>query len=172
MLMAFGGLAAPLYALAMLVLGLVMMLIYAVVFFSPYQKLKRAVAEQNWKAGGAALGQIRQLIGINLSLGLLTIAVVFVGRMLVRRLRLFLRRGIEQAQRGEPDGFGPRLALQFGMKSAVAIQVDRRQMEDVEVARHAGGFADVDFIKCAGDAGQRLAAASVSRPGRHRSAAH
>ena len=83
MLMAFGGLAAPLYALAMLALGLVMMLIYVVVFFSPYQKLKRAVAEQNWKAGGAALGQIRQLIGVNLSLGLLTIAVVFAGRMLV-----------------------------------------------------------------------------------------
>ena len=83
MLMVLGGLAAPLYALAMLGLGLVMMLIYVVVFFSPYQKLKRAVAEQNWKAGGAALGQIRQLIGVNLSLGLITIAVVFVGRMLV-----------------------------------------------------------------------------------------
>jgi uncharacterized membrane protein len=53
------------------------------VFFSPYQKLKRAVAEQNWKAGGAALGQIRQLIGVNLGLGLLTIAVVFAGRMFV-----------------------------------------------------------------------------------------
>jgi uncharacterized membrane protein len=78
----FGGLGAPLYALAMLVLGLVMMAIYLVVFFSPYQKLKRAVAEQNWKAGGAALGQIRQLIGLNLSLGLLTIAIVFLGRML------------------------------------------------------------------------------------------
>ena len=47
-----------------------------------YKKLKRAVAEQNWKAGGAALGQIRMLIGINLSLGLLTIAVVFVGHAL------------------------------------------------------------------------------------------
>ena len=83
MLMVLGGLAAPLYALAMLGLGLVMMLIYAVVFFSPYAKLKRAVGEQNWKAGGAALGQIRQLIGINLSLGLITITLVFVGRMIV-----------------------------------------------------------------------------------------
>ncbi|MCL5060668.1 MAG: hypothetical protein M1449_09365, partial [Candidatus Thermoplasmatota archaeon] len=36
--------------------------------------------EQNWKAGGAALARIRRLIGINLSLGLLTIAVVFLGR--------------------------------------------------------------------------------------------
>jgi len=82
MLMAFGGASAPLYALAMLVLGVAMMLIFAHVFFAPYKKLKRAVAAQDWKAGGAALGQTRMLIGINLSLGLLTIAVVFLGRAL------------------------------------------------------------------------------------------
>lgn len=83
MLMKLGGAAAPHYALAMLALGVVMMLIFAHVFFAPYKKLKRAVGEQDWKAGGAALGQIRRLIGINLSLGLLTIAVVFVGRALM-----------------------------------------------------------------------------------------
>jgi uncharacterized membrane protein len=83
MLTVFGGMAAPLYALAMLGLGVAMMAIFAHVFFSPYKKLKRAVGEQDWKAGGAALGQIRKLIGINLSLGLLTIAVVFVGRVLL-----------------------------------------------------------------------------------------
>jgi len=83
MLMVFGGASAPLYALAMLVLGVAMMLIFAHVFFAPYKKLKRAVAAQDWKAGGAALGQIRMLIGINLSLGLLTIAVVFLGRGLI-----------------------------------------------------------------------------------------
>lgn len=80
MLAAFGGVSAPLYTLAMLVLGVAMMLIFAHVFFSPYKKLKRAVGEQDWKAGAVALGQIRKLIGINLSLGLLTIAVVFFGR--------------------------------------------------------------------------------------------
>ena len=80
MLMKLGGAAAPHYALTMLVLGVVMMLIFAHVFFAPYKKLKRAVGEQDWKAGGAALGQIRRLIGINLSIGLLTIAVVFLGR--------------------------------------------------------------------------------------------
>jgi uncharacterized membrane protein len=80
MLMVFGGAAAPHYALTMLVLGVVMMLIFGHVFFAPYKKLKRAVAGQDWKAGGAALGQIRKLIGINLSIGLLTIAVVFLGR--------------------------------------------------------------------------------------------
>jgi uncharacterized membrane protein len=82
MLMVFGGVAAPHYALTMLAVGIVMMLIFGHVFFSPYKKLKRAVAAQDWKAGGAALAQIRLLIGINLSLGLLTIAVVFLGRLL------------------------------------------------------------------------------------------
>ena len=82
MLMVFGGLAAPHYAMTMLVLGVVMMAIFAHVFFAPYGRLKRAVAAQDWKAGGAALAQIRMLIGINLSLGLLTIAVVFLGRAL------------------------------------------------------------------------------------------
>lgn len=83
MLALFGWLAAPLYVLAMLAIGLVMMLIYLLVFFSPYAKLRRAVTEQNWKAGGAALAQIRQLIGINLALGLVTVVLVFIGRMVV-----------------------------------------------------------------------------------------
>lgn len=82
MLTRIGGMAAPHYALTMLALGVVMMLIFGHVFFGPTRRLKRAVAEQNWKAGGAALGQIRLLIGINLSLGLATIAVVFLGRAL------------------------------------------------------------------------------------------
>ena len=82
MWMALGGASAPLYVHAMLVMGVVMMLIFAHVFFAPYKKLKRAVAEQTWPAGGAALGQIRLLIGINLSIGLLTIAVAILGRAL------------------------------------------------------------------------------------------
>lgn len=82
MLAKVGGMAAAHYVLTMLGLGVLMILIFAHVFFAPYKKLKRAVAEQNWKAGGAALAQIRMLIGINLSLGLLTIVVVFLGRAL------------------------------------------------------------------------------------------
>jgi uncharacterized membrane protein len=82
MLMLLGGMAAPHYALTMFVLGIVMMLIFGHVFFAPYKKLKRAVAGQDWKAGGAALGLIRKLIGINLTIGLVTIAVVFLGRAL------------------------------------------------------------------------------------------
>jgi uncharacterized membrane protein len=82
MLSLLGGAAAPHYAITMLALGVVMMLIFGHVFFSPYRKLKRAVDAQDWQSGGAALGQIRKLIGINLSLGLATIAVVFAGRAL------------------------------------------------------------------------------------------
>lgn len=82
MLMLLGGLAAPHYVLTMFALGVVMMAIFGHVFFAPYQRLKRAVAELDWIAGGAALGLIRKLIGINLTIGLLTIAVVFLGRPL------------------------------------------------------------------------------------------
>ncbi len=80
MLMRLGGVDAPRYVATMFATGLVMMLLFAHVFFAPYKKLKRAVAGQDWKAGGAALGQIRKLIGINLGIGLLTIAVALLGR--------------------------------------------------------------------------------------------
>lgn len=80
MWMALGGMAAPAYVFVMMGLGIVMMLIFAHVFFAAFKKLKRAVAEQAWPAGGAALGQIRMLIGINLSIGLVTIVVAIVGR--------------------------------------------------------------------------------------------
>ena len=76
------GAATPLYALVMLALGTLMMLLFGHVYYVPYARLKRAVGAQDWPAGGAALGQIRTLIGVNLSLGLLTIVVVFVGRVL------------------------------------------------------------------------------------------
>ena len=83
MWMALGGASAPLYVIVMMGLGIVMMLIFAHVFFAAFKKLKRAVAEQAWPAGGAALGQIRMLIGINLSIGLITIGVAILGRALV-----------------------------------------------------------------------------------------
>lgn len=80
MFFAMGGASAPHYTRTMLALGVIMMLIFGHVFFAPYKKLKRAVAAQDWPSGGAALAQIRKLIGINLALGLAIIAVVFLGR--------------------------------------------------------------------------------------------
>jgi len=70
----------PLYTHIMLGLGIVMMLIFAHVFFAPFNKLKKAVAEERWKDGGAALNQIRILVGINTVIGIITILVSTVGK--------------------------------------------------------------------------------------------
>lgn len=69
----------PVYITLMFVLGVIMALIFAHIFFAPYRRLKRAVAAQEWKAGGAAMGHIRKLVGINLILGLLTIVIGSLG---------------------------------------------------------------------------------------------
>jgi uncharacterized membrane protein len=71
----------PMYVSAMFGLGIIMMMLFAHVFFAPFKRLKRAVAAQDWQAGGAALGQIRMLVGINLSLGLVTIVVGALGTL-------------------------------------------------------------------------------------------
>lgn len=70
----------PIFMHIMLGFGIVMMLIFLHVFFAPYKKLKKAVNEQNWPDGAKALGQIRMLIGINLTLGLITIVVAMAGK--------------------------------------------------------------------------------------------
>jgi uncharacterized membrane protein len=77
----FGGMAAvgP-HIHIMLTLGLVMMLLFMHVFFSPYKKLQRAVIAKEWEAGGKALNQIRQLIAINLTIGLIVVVVASAGR--------------------------------------------------------------------------------------------
>ena len=69
----------PVYVTLMAVLGIAMMLIFAHVFFVPYKRLKRAVAAADWPAGGAALGQIRMLVGANLILGLVTMVTGALG---------------------------------------------------------------------------------------------
>ena len=72
----------PAYILAMAGVGVAMSAIFMHVYFAPFGRLKRAVQHEDWKAGGAALGQIRILVGINLVLGLLNIAVAVLGPML------------------------------------------------------------------------------------------
>jgi uncharacterized membrane protein len=62
----------------MMTMGIVMMLIFFHVFFAPYKKLKLAVAAEDWPAAGAKLAQIRTLIGINMVLGVLTIAIRYI----------------------------------------------------------------------------------------------
>jgi uncharacterized membrane protein len=70
----------PVYIVVMTVIGVVMSGIFMHVYFAPFARMKRAVTAEDWKAGGAALGQIRMLVGINLALGIINIAVVVLGR--------------------------------------------------------------------------------------------
>ena len=77
----FGGMAsAGLYIHIMHGLGLLMIAIYCYVYFVPYQALKRSVAAQIWPEGKGHIDRIRQLVGINTVLGLVTIAIAAGGR--------------------------------------------------------------------------------------------
>jgi uncharacterized membrane protein len=67
----------------MLTLGIIMILMFFHMFFGPYKRLKAAVAGEDWATGGKQLAQIRRLVGINLLLGLLTVAVASGGRFLL-----------------------------------------------------------------------------------------
>lgn len=63
--------------------GYVMMLLFFHIFFAPFKRLKRAVAAEDWPAGGKNLAQIRVLVGINLVIGLVVIATASGGRYLL-----------------------------------------------------------------------------------------
>lgn len=79
----FGGFrSAGLDVQLMLGMGILMMVIFFHIYFGPFQRLKRAVIAQEWSAGGGHLAQIRRLVGVNLSLGLLTVAIAAGGRYL------------------------------------------------------------------------------------------
>ncbi len=85
-LILFSGLAMmaglgkpPIAVMLMAGLGVLMMLLFAHLYFALFGKFKRAVAAQDWPTGGAVLGKIRLIIAINLSLGLLTVAVATLG---------------------------------------------------------------------------------------------
>jgi uncharacterized membrane protein len=70
----YGGFKGlPLHINVMMASGIIMMVIFMHVFFAPYKKLKRAVAAEDWPAGGKQLGMIRMLVGINTLIGIFTI---------------------------------------------------------------------------------------------------
>jgi len=76
---AFGGFrAVPMHVHLMTGIGYLMAAIFAFIYFVPYARLRRAVAEEDWKAGAAAQDLIRRLVGTNLALGLANVALVFV----------------------------------------------------------------------------------------------
>jgi uncharacterized membrane protein len=81
-ILAIGMRNAPLHWHLMLLTGSAMIVIFLGVFFLPYRALVRAVAAEDWPSGAIALGRIRRLVGVNLLLGLLTIAIATAGRLL------------------------------------------------------------------------------------------
>jgi len=77
--MRFGPLeSAPRYVHIMAGLYLVMLALFLRIQLLQLTVLKRAVEAERWPDGGAVLGQIRRLVGINLVLGLLVIALASV----------------------------------------------------------------------------------------------
>ena len=54
--------------------GAAMILIFLYIYFSPYPRMKRALAADDFPAAGRELGRIRRLVGLNLVFGLITIA--------------------------------------------------------------------------------------------------
>ncbi len=61
-------------------IGIIMLIIFGYIRALPHKCLKAAVAKRDQEAASKALGQIRQLILINLSLGLISIAIISGGR--------------------------------------------------------------------------------------------
>ncbi|NBA94602.1 CopD family protein [Pseudomonas sp. R5(2019)] len=74
--MRFGGFeTAPRYVQVMMGLFVVMTALFIRVQSLQLPQLRSAVEAQDWPAGAAALGRIRRLVGINLCVGLLVVAV-------------------------------------------------------------------------------------------------
>ena len=65
---------------AMLFIAVIMTLIFAYIYARPFKALKSAVVGKQWPDGVLALGQIRQLMLINLVLGLITVVIGAGGR--------------------------------------------------------------------------------------------
>jgi uncharacterized membrane protein len=77
----FGGFShLHLHINLMQALGWVMIALFVWLFHGPWLKFKRAVDSEDWPSAGANLNRIRQIIAINLPLGLLVVIIGASGR--------------------------------------------------------------------------------------------
>ena len=67
----------------MFAIGLAMMAVFLHIRFAPFRRLQAAVAASNWPLAARRMDQVRQLVTVNLALGILTIAVATIGRVLL-----------------------------------------------------------------------------------------
>ena len=63
--------------------GLVMIAIFAHIRLAPFKRLLAAVAARDWPAGARSLDQIRKEVAFNLVLGVATIAIATLGRVIL-----------------------------------------------------------------------------------------
>src|SRR3546814_13067924 len=61
-------------------LGLLMVALFLHLWFAPYDRLRKALAASDLKTAAAQIDQIRMIVGINLCLGLVTVALGASGR--------------------------------------------------------------------------------------------
>jgi uncharacterized membrane protein len=81
LLTAFGGFkGAPLYIHLMQGIGWLMVALFVWMFHGPWLKFKRAVDAQDWPAAGEQIELIRQIIMVNLPLGLIVVVIGGTGR--------------------------------------------------------------------------------------------
>jgi uncharacterized membrane protein len=77
----FGGFAKiGMYVHLMMGTGILMMLIYAHLYFAPWQRFRRAVTASEWPVAARNIDQIRLLVTVNLVLGLITVVIGAAGR--------------------------------------------------------------------------------------------
>lgn len=78
--MRFGGFSNPaLYLKVMHSVGLLMVVLFAYLYFGLYRKLSLSVEANDTPAAAATMAKMRPIIAINLSLGLLLVAVGIAG---------------------------------------------------------------------------------------------
>ncbi len=77
-----GGFRVGWHIHAMLAIGMTMAAIFSYIYFAPFSRLKHGVANQDWPAAGQAMARMRQLVGVNLLLGLGTTILAVMGRLL------------------------------------------------------------------------------------------
>ncbi len=76
----YGGFAAtPVHVHVMQLTGLIMVAFFAVLWFGPFARLKKAREDGDLEAAARALSGIRGIVSVNLTLGLLTSAVGAAG---------------------------------------------------------------------------------------------
>mgnify|MGYP001163349413 FL=1 len=78
-MLAVGFAQAPLHWHMMSGLGLLMAVIFALIYLLYYPRLKAAVAASDWPVAGAAMNHIRLLVATNLALGGVTLLVATLG---------------------------------------------------------------------------------------------